>query len=327
MASILQVGGKWRAQVRPRGKKSQAKTFTTKRQAIQWAAQVEAGAAPIAGSSITVAQLVDRYDREIGAAKPFGRNKADVLKRIHALLGDEPAGSLTTERVVQYITEDRKIADVTASIDLTYLKGVLKIAKALWREQVSPSVVDDAREVLRYMGKLNRGAMRDRRPTDEELQALRGWFASSKSLTPDIFDFILASCFRPPSEIVRLRWADLNHQDRTIIIRDRKDPRRKIGNHQTVPLLNGSYEIAARQPQIDERIFPVNGKTWSSIFPRACKDLGIRDLRAYDLRHEAISRLVESNKYSLPEIMLVSGHKTPAQLMRYTQLRAKDLHR
>lgn len=51
------------------------------------------------------------------------------------------------------------------------------------------------------------------------------------------------------------------------------------------------------------------------------------DLRLYDLRHEAISRLVESNKYSIPEMMLITGHKDPKQLMRYTQLRARDLHR
>lgn len=71
----------------------------------------------------------------------------------------------------------------------------------------------------------------------------------------------------------------------------------------------------------------LNGKSWSSIFPRACKDLQISDLALYDLRHEAISRLVESGKYSIPEIMLVSGHKDPKQMMRYTQLRAKNLHR
>ena len=74
-------------------------------------------------------------------------------------------------------------------------------------------------------------------------------------------------------------------------------------------------------------IFPVQGDSWSSLFPRACDELEIVDLRLYDLRHEAISRLVESRKYSIPEMMLITGHKDPKQLMRYTQLRAKDLHR
>ena len=195
---------------------------------------------------------------------------------------------------IRPIHHGRAIKDVTASIDLTYLKGVLKIARALWREPVQPSIVDDAREILRYMGQMNRGDMRDRRPTQDELDSLRHCFRRSASLTPDVFDFILASCFRPPSEIVRLRWDDVNHDDKTILIRDRKDPRRKIGNHQTVPILNGSYEIAMRQDKRSEFIFPVNGKSWSSIFPRACDDLKIDDLRLYDARHEAISSAISA---------------------------------
>jgi integrase len=50
------------------------------------------------------------------------------------------------------------------------------------------------------------------------------------------------------------------------------------------------------------------------------------DLRLYDLRHEALSRLFESGKYSVPEVALVSGHKDWKQLARYTQLRAANLH-
>lgn len=332
MASIIKVKGKWRAQVRRKDQPVQTKTFATKVLAEQWARQIEAGidigrAAPAPKSKVTVGALVDRYTDEVGQAKPFGRNKADVLKKIREHLADEVAADLTPERIVDYITKDRAIKHVTAGIDLTYLKGVLKIARALWREPVQPSVVSDAREILTYMGQLERSNERDRRPTAAELAGLRDWFQRSKSLTPDIFDFILASCFRPPSEIIRLRWDDINHKDRTIVIRDRKDPRRKIGNHQTVPLLHGSYDIVMRQPKRIEFIFPVNGHSWSSLFPRACTDLEIEDLRLYDLRHEAISRLVEADKHSIPEMMLVTGHKDPKQLMRYTQLRGRDLHR
>lgn len=335
MASIIKLDGKWRATVRRKGYKAQTRTFPTKVLAQQWSRQVEAeidaGRATVGQqkSTATLSDLIDRYTREVGKAKPFGRNKADVLLKLDTILGAELAGDLTSERIVKYIREERGVKDVTAAIDLTYLKGVLKIARALWKEPVDPSQVDDAREILRYMGEMNRGAMRDRRPTPDELDRLREWFRlHSDSLTPDIFDFILASCFRPPSEITRLRWDDLNHEDRTIVIHDRKDPRQKIGNNQTVPLLHGSFEIIMRQQRTKSPyIFPVNGKTWSSVFPRACKDLGIDGLRLYDLRHEAITRLVEAGKHSIPEMMLITGHKDPKQLMRYTQLRARDLHR
>lgn len=332
MASILKVKGSWRAQVRRRGFPVQTRTFATKILAQQWARQAEieideGRAVQARASRVTVADLVDRYTNEVGAAKPFGRNKADVLRTIRRLLGVQIAIELTAERIVEFIQRDRQVRDVTAAIDLTYLKGVLKIARALWREPVQPSIVDDAREILRYMGQLHRSTERDRRPTADEIQALRRWLQRSECLTPDIFDFIIASCFRPPSEIVRLAWADLSREDRTIVIHDRKDPRKKIGNHQTVPLLGEAFDIVVRQRRKDARIFPVNGHNWSTLFPRACRALGIEDLRLYDLRHEAISRLVEAGKHSIPEMMLITGHKDPKQLMRYTQLRARDLHR
>lgn len=333
MASIIQVGGKWRAQIRRKGFPHQTQTFDTKILAQKWARRVEqeidhGRAGQLAPSHVTVGDLIDRYEREIGPVKPFGRNKAATLKLINAGLGKESIATLTPERIVRYITEDRKVQGVTAAIDLTYLKGVLRVARALWKVGVVPGVVEDAREILKYMGLASRSNERDRRPTADELNKLRKWFAArSETLTVDHIDFILSSCFRPPSEVTRLRWEDLNENDKTILIRDRKDPRKKIGNNQTVPLLGDSFAIVQRQPRTGEYIFPVNGKSWSSLFPRACRELGIVGLVLYDLRHEAISRLVESGKYTIPEMMLVTGHKEPKQLMRYTQLRAKDLHR
>lgn len=333
VASIQKVGDKWLARVRRKGHPERSRVFGTKILAEKWGRQVEseidAGrAGQLAPSHVTVGKLIERYTEEIGKVKPFGKNKAATLKLIKLHLADVSVNALSAERLVEYITEDRGIKGVTAAIDLTYLKGVLKVARALWKVGVVPGVVEDAREILKYMGLAERSNERDRRPTGDELVALRDWFTvRSETLTIDHIDFILASCFRPPSEIVRLRWEDLHEEDRTILIRDRKDPRRKIGNNQTAPLLGESFDIVMRQPRDGDLIFPVNGDTWSTLFPRACDDLGIVNLRLYDLRHEAISRLVESGKYSIPEMMLVTGHKDPKQLMRYTQLRARDLHR
>lgn len=333
MGSIIKIGDKHRAQFRHHDVPHQTKTFDKKILAEKWLNRLEAdydaGRTGISQpSKDKLGPLIDRYTLEVGKAKPFGKNKESVLKLIKVHLGDDTVGSLTPERLVEYIVDDRKVSGVTAGIDLTYLKGVLKIARALWKVNVSPSIVDDAREILKHMGLADRSNERDRRPTDEELTALFDWFAvRSETLTVDHLHFILDSCFRPPSEVCRLKWEHLHEGDRTILIEDRKDPRRKKGNNQTVPLLGESFDIIMRQPRVSEFIFPVNGKSWSSLFPRACQELEIEDLSLYDLRHEAISRLVESGKYSIPEMMLVTGHKDPKQLMRYTQLRARDLHR
>lgn len=332
MASVIPIGKKWRAQVRRQGFPARTETFPTKILADKWARRVEsemdAGRAGVpAASGVTLEELISRYTEEVGKSRPFGANKREVLVRMSRLIGKLRADKLTSERVVEYIREDRGIKGPAATIDLCYLKVVLKLARALWRHPVNPQVVDDAREILKHMNLLDKANRRDRRPTPEELVQLRAWFAEhSSSLTPDVFDFILASCFRPPSEVRRLRWADLNEADRTIVIHDRKDPRRKLGNDQIVPLLNGSFEIVMRQPRTSDVIFPCGERSWSTLFPRATHALGIDDLCMYDLRHEAISRLVESNKYSIPEMMLVTGHKDPKQLMTYTQLQARNLH-
>ena len=334
MASIIKVGKRWRAQVRRKGYPDKTETFGTKVLAEAWARGIEgdieslrAGVMPM-GKLHTMGKLIEKYEQEIGLSKPFGRNKAAVLKTLKTLLGDVQVSALTPARIVAYITDDRKVKDVTAAIDLTYLKSVLKVARALWQLPIHPSVVDDARETLHHMGLLNRGQERDRRPTEDEIIRIKAWLTiHSDAITPDHLDFILDSGFRPPSEILGLRWDRLNRTDRTITILDRKDPKRKIGNHQIVPLLGRCMEIIDRQPKGGDYIFKGNGDTWSSIFPRACAACGIVDLRLYDLRHESISRLMEGNKYSMAEVMLITGHKDPKQLMRYTQLKAVNLHR
>jgi integrase len=61
-------------------------------------------------------------------------------------------------------------------------------------------------------------------------------------------------------------------------------------------------------------------KAWSSIK----KNLKIDDLHFHDLRHEAVSRLVEGG-LSDQEVASISGHKSMQMLRRYTHLRAEDL--
>jgi integrase len=49
------------------------------------------------------------------------------------------------------------------------------------------------------------------------------------------------------------------------------------------------------------------------------------DLRWHDLRHCAVTSWATTGALSLPELMAVSGHKTPRMLTRYTHLSASSL--
>lgn len=333
MAYFVQRGASWFAQIRRKGHKSLSKSFPTKTLAVQWAREQEAlidakkyNDTRII-SKITFGQLIDEYRAEVEPKKPFGRTKAASLEFLKKRLGHVPLSGMTQARITEYINERKAEAGgVTISIDLTYIATVLKAGKVLFKYPVSPDPVNEARHLLRYDGIRTKSTERDRRPTEYELRLIYAHYEGKRLLTPmpDIIRFAIASAMRL-GEITRIRWADVNRDDRTVIIRDRKDPKAKQGNDQEVPLLGEAWDIVMRQPE-GELIFPHNPASISSSFTRAVKATGIDDLHFHDLRHEGISRLFEQG-YRIEHVALVSGHKDIRMLFRYVQLRAKDLHR
>jgi integrase len=336
MASILKIGDTWRAQVRRKGHKSMSKTFPTKTLAVKWAREIEAEMDAMRFNdvrglaNVTLKKLIDRYTEEIGARDPFGKNKTAVLATWAKNHGHKALSELTDDYLTQFVRDRRKggAGGVTIGIDLTYLGGVFKTAKELWKMPISPDPINTARANMAHLKISTRSAERTRRPTKAELEALQNYLDTHSTLPMrDIIDFAVASAMRV-DEITSLRWVDLNENDRTIIIRDRKHPRQKIGNDQEVPLLGQTFDIVKRQPKPEgvtgeSRIFPVKTDTITTIFPRAKAALKIKDLHFHDLRHEGVSRLFEQG-YRIEQ---VSGHRDWKMLARYTQIRAKDLHR
>ncbi len=179
-------------------------------------------------------------------------------------------------------------------------------------------------DTLKTYGLIGKSNERDRRTTDDELALIISHIQSDLPMEAMI-QFSVDSAMRI-SELTSIRWDDLNLTDRTVLIRNRKHPRVKIGNNQIVPLLGRCLDVINSQPRVDSRIFPYKTNSIGTAFHRACVKAGVVDLRWHDLRHEGISRLFEKG-YLIHEVALVSGHRSWDQLKRYTTLRAKDLHR
>lgn len=102
-------------------------------------------------------------------------------------------------------------------------------------------------------------------------------------------------------EIFRVKWGDLDRARKLLTIRDRKDPREKKGNDQSIPLLDvsgysawGLIEEFGVAGKPADRIFPYNPRSVGTALTRACQILKIEDLHFHDLRHEATSRLFEA---------------------------------
>jgi len=336
MASIRQRNGSWVADIRRKGHKSITKSFKTKSLALAWAREVEASIDAMSFKDIrslagfTLGKVIDRYLTEIASLTPIGRTKETSLKYWKKLYGNLSLDALTEELLTTWAHARAKtVKGPTILVDLAHLGTVLRIVKELWKIPIDIEITSKAAASLKYIGVSKKSAERERRPTQKEIDDICLYFTTKvrqKVPMESLILFAIETAMRQ-GEILNLRWDDIDHENKTIIIRDRKHPTQKIGNNQEVPLLGTSYDILMAQPRIPDEplIFPGNPNTPSSLFPRACKALKIEDLRFHDLRHEGISRLFEKG-YRIEQVALISGHRSWKMLSRYVQLKAKDLH-
>lgn len=343
MATVQKRGGKWRVQIRRNGH-AVSKTFHRKSDADEWAREAETSVdKDISPSTRRIsrkdnfASLIDLHIDDLHAVgKPLRRSKRATLQRLRLELGDTTLANLTRERLLMYGRQRAKegAGPATLAIDISFIGTVLTHAAAVHGMQVNTEAVSLARVALRRLGLVGASAERDRRPTEAELQKLFAYFDGNERLTMPmtrLVKFAIASAMRI-EEIFRIEWDTLDARTRTILIPDRKDPRKKDGNNQRVPLLaaTGYDAWALLEEQRELRLnppacFPYNAKSAGTAFQRACKELKIIDLHFHDLRHEATSRLFEAG-LSIEQVPLVTGHKDWKMLKRYTQLRPEGLY-
>jgi len=327
--------GRWRVQVR-RGGAYKAATFDKKRDAEDWGREVEAQAKLVAvegfappPTEATLADLITKY-QELHGQEPR-KTKLATLERLKLdPLGKIRLRSLSALHFRDFA--DRRQAEgaggVTIAGDLSTISAVLKWGRHARRLDLHVELATDARRDLPYRGLRTRGVERDREPTDAELARLYAHWRNDRQRIPmeTLCRFALATAMRQ-DEICRIEIEDVDHIARTVVIRDRNDPREKSGNDQTVPLLVDAW--ALMRPTLRERssgkVFPYHAASVSAAFTRACAALGIENLHFHDLRHRATGDLFRMG-LDIPRVALMTGHKTWAQLKRYTNIKAADVH-
>lgn len=334
MASYEQIGKKWQARIRKPGL-NKAKNFPTLEEAKDWAVKTEAAfledrlqdTRPI--KDVTLGSLIDLSFKKENPNKPFGKNKTAVYKRLNRTIGDVTLPKLDFDRLVEFV--DMRVAEgaggVTIGMDISYIAGLFKFGRLMRKYKLDMEIFTEVRDYMENIGLELKSKQRTRRPTQKELDDIKKHFSEKdRQQIPmsAIIDFAVATAMRA-SEITRIQWKDVDFEKRTVIIRDRKHPKLKKGNHQKVALLAKAWAILMAQPRTDDRVFPYECKTFSTIFPRATKALSIEDLHFHDLRHEGTSLLFEMG-YDIPRVAMFTGHLDWKMLERYTQLRPEDLH-
>lgn len=323
----------------------ESETFEQRKLAEKWGRKREAHIDAVGVESLlgvmSVGAAVQRYIDEVSSMpKGLGRSKLAALNYMikqPALAGLALVGH-SSGQLMDWVRarSDAGAAPATVAQDVVYLKQVFEYARSAWSQPVDLAMLEDVRKLSIKHGLLDRSEARERRPSLDELDRLfsyferpltgKGMYALNRPAVPMV-DFVLFQIFsaRRAAETCRIRWDDLDEENRRVLVRDMKHPRKKIGNNKWVHLPPRAWAIVQAQPRTDERIFPVNERSVGALFQRAVRhmDVAIEDLRLHDLRHEGTSHYFELG-LDIPRVGMVTGHGSWDNLKRYMHLTSAE---
>jgi integrase len=343
MATIVKTpAGTWKALIRKTGWPSVCKTFRTKRDACDWARSTEdemvRGVYVIRAPAerLPLSSALDKYLKEVSILKKPSTQVAEKRKAkpLKKLLGRYALAAITPDRVAWY--RDERLATLnhrtgqplsrdTVRLELALLSHMFSVAMREWGLGLIANPVSSIK-------KPSAGQGRDRRlSAEEEPILLRAAEEYSNPMAAQIIRLALATGMRK-GEVLSLRKRHVDLRRRIIHLPDTKNNQAR-----DVPLTKEAVAVLREavknpiRPMSTDLIFfgddPKNrdkpysiDSAWRVIRRKA----GLTDLRFHDLRHEAVSRLVEMG-LSDQEVAAISGHKTMQMLRRYTHLRAEDL--
>ncbi|MBT8446499.1 MAG: site-specific integrase [Gammaproteobacteria bacterium] len=326
----------WKAVIRRRGWPTVIKTFRTRRDAADWARRTEDEMVRgvyidrAASERMLVSKALDRYYAEITPTKRASTQQREkgVCNKLKAVLGQYSLAAVTPDIVANY--RDRRLeAGMSASsvrIELALLSHLYTVATKEWRIGLVYNPVANIRKPAPHKGR-NRRLL-----ADEEQRLLKACDKHSNPMLGWIVRLALHTGMRT-GEIRSLRRGQVNLDRRVVTLTDTKN-----GSARTVPLSHAAAAVlrtALANPvrPIDTDLVFFGEPGWDKVrrpyefrpqWHRTVVALGIKDLRFHDLRHEAVSRLVEAGLGD-QEVAAISGHKSMQMLRRYTHLRAEDL--
>ena len=325
MATLRKRGDKWQVQIRRDGFPNLSKSFLFREDAVRWGREnerrIDRGELVekrTDDAQLTFAELLNRYGHQI---TPKKRSCVSEQSRLRTIKRHSIADLLTqniTASSIAYYREERlkSVSGPSVRKEIALILHALKIARHEWGVLVR----DD---VLTGITKPPASKPRTRRLESNELETILGALKNCRNpLVLKVFSFALATGMRR-GEVLGLKWSNIDVTTRTAFLSITKN-----GDSRTVPLNRDALHILSEAMKFHyepaKSVFPISANAVRLAWERVKKRTGISNLRFHDLRHEAISRFFEVG-LTLPEVALISGHKDPRMLFRYTHLRAVDV--
>ncbi|MBD9401342.1 site-specific integrase [Comamonas sp. CMM02] len=343
MPTIVKTpSGTWKAVIRKTGWPSTIKTFRIKRDAEDWARRTEDEMVRgvyihRSGSERTTVEVaLKRYLSDITPTKKPSTQKAEHTKAKQLIkgLGKYSLAALSADVLAGY--RDERLATLTSRggvtsnntvrLELALLSHLYTVAIQEWGLGLTFNPVLNIR-------KPSPGEGRNRRlQPGEERKLMAAVNSHSNPMLGWIVTIAIETGMRS-SEITSLRVSQVDLGRRVVRLLDTKND-----SARSVPLSLRATEAfrqalanAVRPGDTALVFFGEPGRDgtrrpyeFNRVWTVLKTKLGLKDLRFHDLRHEAVSRLVEGG-LSDQQVASISGHKSMQMLRRYTHLRAEDL--
>ncbi|ANT53448.1 integrase [Mesorhizobium amorphae] len=326
MASIRKRGQRYHVQVRRIGFATRTKSFTKRSDATEWARLIEGQIdrqelAPCRKTlkDITLADLVTRYRDEVVPTKRGGDVETIVLnsflrhsicRKVLSELRPSDFAAYRDERL-----KDRK-ADGSPKITAKSLKrqlapvnNMFRHAAVEWEIPLRGNPMDGLK--LRVVDQRRERRLRD----GEGARLVTAAKKTRNRYVLPIILFAIETAMRR-GEILSLRWRDIDLERGSATILETKN-----GYKRVIPLTDDAMSILTTIRPDDAKpidlAFPITPVALRQSWDRLTERAKLQDLHFHDLRHEAVSRLFELG-LTVPEVASISGHRTLAQLMRYS---------
>ncbi len=318
-----------RVKIRMKGYPVESATFERLTDARKWVQQTETAIREgrhfktREAQRHTLAELVDRYIRDILPTKPKqAYTQKQQLEWWKAEIGHHALSDVTPSVIVEcrdklaLKTTHRGTVATPATVNryLAALSHALTIATNEW------GWLEDS--PMRKVRRLKEPRGRVRFLSDDERARLLDACKASKN--PDLYPAVILalSTGARQQEIMGLRWPDVDLKREVIILHETKTDERRAP-----PLQCHALELVTERGKVrrldTDLLFP--GKNpqkpvdLRAPWQKALKAAAINDFHWHDLRHTAASYLA-MNGATLAEIAEILGHKTLQMVKRYSHL-------
>lgn len=296
MAGYRKRGKTWRVEIKRRGVRESA-TFPTKAQAVEWAAEREP---QIAGGSRTLAhrsvkQALERYAAEVSPKHKgcqWERVRLTKLTRDLPFSGHRLSDVAATDIAAWRDGQSGILAPASIRREFGLLRAVFACARRDWGWlRVSP--FDNLKPPPA-------GRPRSRRVSDDELERIVAALG-----TGPVSKYIAAACrwalatAMRQGEILSLDRGSIT--GRVAVLVDTKN-----GDRREVPLSKAAVALLDSLPERG-RLFPVDPRSFDTLFRKARTKAGVGDIHFHDLRREATTRLAA--KLDPMTLAKLTGHR------------------